>query len=153
MKGQSTALRLALIGAAFVALPGAATAARAMKVPDAVWANGELFATVLTSTSFNAPPPDSLDLLYNFDLSGLRGQRSIAESGPRDTTYNGGRWWVQRVAFTEMGKTTFDPDGDGIVNFELTSAADVLHYASLGLLEIFATNVFFECPLLKSEAT
>jgi hypothetical protein len=149
MKGQSAALTLAVLGTALFAVPGAASAAQAMKVPDAIWANGELFGTVLTPTSFKAPPSHSLDLLYNFEMSGLRGHRSVAESAPGDPTYDGGRWWVQKVAFTEMGRSTFDPDGDGVVNFELKSAADVLHYVSLGDLEIFATDVFFECPLLN----
>jgi hypothetical protein len=140
-----------IVGAAVVAMLSVpAFADGAMKVQNAIWANDQLFGTVLTPASFNAPPSHSLDLLYNFDMSGLRGQRSVAESMPGDPTYNGGRWWVQMVVFTDLGKSLFDPDGDGVANFELTNAADVLHHASLGHLEIIATKVFFECPLLKS---
>jgi hypothetical protein len=140
-----------LLGIALFAAPsGPAFAGRAMRVQNAIWADDRLFGTVLTPTSFQAPPSHSLDLLYDFGMSGLQGQRSVAESAPGDPTYNGGRWWVQMVVFTESGKSTFDPDGDGLVNVELTSASAVLQQASLGHLEIIATNVFFECPLLKS---
>ena len=151
MKTQPASSTLAILGTALlVTLPAAASAAGAMRVSNAIWADNELFSTILTPASFTAPPKDSVDLLYNFDMSGLRGQRSVAESAPGDPTYNGGRWWVQMVIFTDSGKALFDPDGDGAVNFELMSAADVLQHASLGHLEIFPTSVFFECPLLSS---
>src|ERR687887_2063327 len=151
MKTQPASPTLAILGTALLAtLPAAASAAGAMRVSNAIWADNEIFSTILTPASFTAPPKDSVDLLYNFDMSGLRGQRSVAESMPGDPTYNGGRWWVQMVVFTDLGKSLFDPDGDGVANFELTNAADVLHHASLGHLEIIATKVFFECPLLKS---
>lgn len=130
--------------------PSTARAGGATRVDDALWANGALWGTVLTPTSFRSPPDHSLDLLYNFDMSGLQGQRSVAESAPGDPTYDGGRWWVQMVVFTEAGKAVHDPDGDGVVNFELTSGQQVLQHAALGHLEILSTSTFFECPLLRS---
>jgi hypothetical protein len=33
------------------------------------------------------------------------------------------------------------------VNFELTSAEEVLHHEQLGHLEIHATSTYFSCPI------
>lgn len=150
---KTRTIRAALLTgvAALLLLSAAATRADgAMKVDHAIWADGALFGTVLTPTSFQSPPLHSLDRLYNFDMSGLMGQRSVAESAPGDPTYNGGRWWVQKAVFTTAGKAALDPDGDGVVNAELTSAPEVLQQVALGNLEILSTSVFFECPLIPS---
>ena len=69
-------------------------AAPAIRVSEALWANDKLFGTVLTDTSFNLPPMHSTDVLYNFGMSGLQGQRAIAAAAPGDRDYNGGRWSV-----------------------------------------------------------
>jgi hypothetical protein len=145
---SASSLSLAFAASLLAAAPVLTRAGGATKVEGAIWANGALYDTVLTPTSFKAPPSHSVDLLYNFGMSGLQGQRSVSESAPGDPTYNGGRWWVQMVVFTAQGAAVHDPDGDGIVNFELMSAAEVLQHAALGHLEIFDAGVYFECPLL-----
>ena len=120
-------------------------------VEDAIWANDAIYSTVLTTNSFRNPPRHSVDILYNFNMSGLTGQRSVSDAAPGDDWYNGGRWWVHMVVFTDAGKAVHDPDGDGEVNFELTNAGAVLHHAeNLGHLEIHETEMFFSCPLVKS---
>ena len=101
-------------------------AEQATKVDEAIWAHGTIYGTVATPTSFNLPPTQSTDTIYSFMLSGLTGQRSVSESAPGDRNYNGGRWSVKAVFFTEQGKAIHDPDNDGAVNFELTSAEQVL---------------------------
>jgi hypothetical protein len=123
----------------------------AMRVKNAIWAHDQIYSTILTPTSFQMPPSHSVDKLYNFDMSGLSGQRSVSEAAPGDPGYNGGRWWVQAVVFTEQGISVHDPDGDGLVNFELSNAEAVLHHAGLGHLTILSTSTYFECPLLKSK--
>jgi hypothetical protein len=125
-----------------------AFADRATKVENAIWANDQLFGTVLTDTSFRSPPPQSTDTLYNFSMSGLTGQRSVSEAAPGDTDFNGGRWSVKMVVFTTQGLAAHDPDGDGVANFELTNADDVLAHAALGHFDILDTGVYFECPLI-----
>jgi hypothetical protein len=90
-------------------------------------------------------------VIFNFMDSGLSGQRSVAEAAPGDPDYNGGRWTVMAVTFTEAGLIVFDPDGDGAVNFELTNAEAVLESAELGLLTIQETGIYFECPLLPRQ--
>jgi hypothetical protein len=118
-----------------------------LRVPDAIWVDGELYDTVITPTSFTAPPEQSTDVIYSFMMSGLEGQRSVAESAPGDPDYNGGRWDVQMVVFTEAGEAVHDPDGDGFVNFELMSDAEVLASEADGNLEIMDANFYFVCPL------
>jgi hypothetical protein len=120
----------------------------AMRVSEAVWANGELYDTILTPASFVAPPEHSTDTLYDFGMSGLMGQRAVADSAPGDKSYNGGRWSVKKVVFTEQGLEAHDPDDDGYVNFELDTAEDVLFHEGLGHLNIMDTTIYFECPLL-----
>jgi hypothetical protein len=90
----------------------------------------------------------STDVLYNFGMSGLQGQRAISASAPGDRDYNGGRWSVKVVVFTDAGKAAHDPDGDRFTNFELTSADAVLAHQTLGHFDIIDTSIYFECPLL-----
>jgi len=129
-----------------------ALAARATKVEAAIWAHGELYDTVGTDTAFKSPPLHATDILFSFGKSGLEGQRSVAEAAPGDRDYNGGRWNVMSVTFTAQGKAVHDPDGDGVVNFELTDAETVLYHAELGHLEIKPAGVYFECPMIPRRA-
>lgn len=122
----------------------------AIRAQEALWANGETYDTILTPTSFTSPPAQSTDVLYNFGMSGLEGQRGVAESAPGDPDYNGGRWDVKMVVFTEQGLGAHDPDGDGIIDFELTRAEEVLSHEQLGHIVIMDTDIYFECPLLRS---
>ena len=122
----------------------------AVRVDDVIWANGEIYSTVLTQNSFKMPPAHSVDILFNFEESGLSGQRPVSDAAPGDRHYNGGRWAVYLVKFTESGKAAHDADGDGAVDFELDSAAMVYHHAEvLGHLEIMPADVYFSCPLVK----
>lgn len=120
----------------------------AMRVSGAIWANGDIYDTILTPATFISPPEHATDMIYSFMMSGLEGQRSVAESAPGDPDYNGGRWDVQMVVFTPQGMAAHDPDGDGMVNFELTSAEQVLEHEGLGHIIINEANFYFECPLL-----
>ena len=134
----------------FLGLVASATsfADRAQKVENAIWANDQIYGTILTDTSFRSPPPHSTDTLYNFGMSGLMGQRAVSSSAPGDSDYNGGRWSVQLVTFTTAGIAAHDPDGDGNVNFELTSEAAVLAHYALGHIDIMDANFYFACPLI-----
>ncbi|MDA8217082.1 MAG: hypothetical protein M0Z94_05625 [Dehalococcoidales bacterium] len=128
-----------------LALPAAAGGAA--MVPDAIYADGTLFGTVLTPT--NLPDHGKFDALYNFDNSGLMGQPSISEAKPGDQDYNGGRWLVYPVTFTATGLAHFDPDGDGVVNTPITSDADLMMYESQGYVTIGSMAVAsFVCPLI-----
>jgi len=128
----------------------AAVAGRATRVEDALWGAGVTWDTVLTPTSFTQPPSHSVDMLFDFSMSGLMGQRGVSSNVPGDRDYNGGRWWVQMVVFTEQGALAHDPDGDGYVNFELTSAEEIATHVDLGHIRVIATSHYFVCPLLRS---
>ena len=125
-----------------------ALADRAVKVENIIWAGDNIYGTVLTDTSFRKTRPGNTDMLYNFDMSGLSGQRPVAEAAPGDKDYNGGRWAVKIVTFTPQGIAAHDPDGDGMVNFELTNDDAVRHHEELGHITIMNTDVSFECPLI-----
>jgi hypothetical protein len=122
--------------------------AQATIVSDAIWVDGQLYGTVITPTFFMDPPEHSTDIIYSFMMSGLEGQRSVAESAPGDPDYNGGRWDVHMVVFTDpQGLMAHDPDGDGMANFELMSEEEVLYHVGLGHLVITPANFYFVCPL------
>ena len=125
-----------------------AYAAKAGHAPNAIWVHDTIYGTIGTDTSFKSPPPQSTDVIFSFADSGLAGQRSVAEYAPGDPEYNGGRWHVMAVTFTASGIALFDPDGDGVVNMELTNAEDLMEAAEMGYLTIADTPVRFECPLL-----
>jgi len=135
------------LAVALAGLSSSARADRAVRVQAAVWSHGELYDVIATDTAFASPPPQSLDTIYNFAASGLTGQRSVSDAAPGDKQYNGGRWTVQLVVFTDEGLMVHDPDGDGVANFELTSEEQVLTHAALGHLVIVDPGVYFECPL------
>jgi hypothetical protein len=138
------------IGIFAMMLPMASAGATVVR-QGAIWNDGTLYGTVATPTDLpDNAPADSLDKLYNFDNSGLKGQRSVSEAAMGDTDYNGGRWMVFAVIFTDAGKIIHDPDGNGIVNFELKSDQEVLHHKDLGHIIISREPVKrFVCPLLK----
>jgi hypothetical protein len=142
----TVALALGLILTATAAMAG-----RATRVEDALWGDGVTWDTVLTTATFKQPPSHTVDLLFNFSMSGLMGQRGVASNVPGDRDYNGGRWWVQMAVFTAQGIAAHDPDGDGYVNFELTSSEEVADHIDLGHIKVLETSVYFECPLLRSK--
>ena len=140
MKKAYIVVVLALLLAVSSAIP-----ASAKTIPSAIWADGELFGVTLTPK--DVPMKGPFDALYNFDGSGLSGQRSVSESKPGDRDYNGGRWEVLPVTFTALGLSIHDPDGDGVVNFELTSDTQLLAHEALGHLTIGSPVRYFLCPL------
>jgi hypothetical protein len=129
----------------------AATSADArgpLRASAAIWSHGELYGTVGTPAVFTHPPEGTTDTLYNFGMSGLEGQRAISASAPGDQDFNGGRWSVVLVTFTDQGMAALDQDHNGVVDFEFTSEEEVLNYVDLGDLTLTDTDVYFECPLL-----
>lgn len=126
--------------------------APASKASDVIWADGQIWDTVLTPATFKTPKNlKSVDVLLVFDNSGLMGQRPVAEAAPYEDDYNGGRWWVCQVAFTPAGLAVHDLDGDGWVDFELMSDDEALAHYGLGHLTVMPTNTYFVCPLVTFE--
>ena len=126
--------------------------APASKAHDAIWADGQIWDTVLTPATFKAPKNlKSVDVLLVFDGSGLMGQRPVAEAAPYEDDYNGGRWWVCLVVFTPAGLVVHDGNDDGWVDFELMSDDEVLAHFGLGHLTVTPTDTYFVCPLVTFE--
>lgn len=138
-----------LFSAVVAGLPSAAAGGANPVRSGAIWVDGELYGTVLTPTTLpgNAPA-ESFDVIYLFDDSVISGQRSVAESAPGDRDYNGGRWMVFLVTFTDQGLAVHDADNDGVVDFELTNDADVMAHEGFGHFTISEDPVrLFACPL------
>ncbi len=143
---SSIALFLAAIG--MLAFVGATNAhAGATRVADVIWADGDLYSTIITPATFTAPPERTTDALYAFDMSGLNGQRPVSAAKPGDTDYNGGRWAVKAVMFTAAGVEALG-DGFGNIAMELASEAEILAHEADGHLTVMDTTLYFECPLL-----
>jgi len=139
---------LAMLSLLALIVPNSADARGPLRASAAIWSSGELYGTVGTPAVFTDPPEGTTDTLYNFGMSGLEGQRAISAAAPGDRDFNGGRWSVVLVTFTDQGMAVHDPDGDGVVNFELTSEEQVLDHMALGHLILTDTDVYFECPML-----
>jgi len=110
-----------------------------------IWADGMAYQTVGTPTMLpNHGPKDGI---YVFD--NLMGQNPVSEAKPGDMDYNGGRWQVYVLRFTDEGLAVHDADGDGMADFELTSWEQVQTHIGLGHLEMVGLGPSFECPLIK----
>jgi len=125
-----------------------ADAAGPLRASAAIWSHGELYGTVGTPAVFTHPPEGTTDTLYNFGMSGLEGQRAISVSAPGDQDFNGGRWSVVLVTYTDQGMMELDQDHNGVVDIEITSEEDVQNYAQWGYLILTVTDIYFECPML-----
>lgn len=111
----------------------------------AIWADGMVFKTIITPSSLPANGPK--DGIYVFD--NLGGQNPISETKPGDRDYNGGRWQVYVLAFTDEGLAIHDANDDGVADFQLTSWEEAQAHINLGHLEQVAMGPSFVCPLIK----
>ena len=133
------ALSLSVAVPAFAAPPHPVGGGLGNKAPDfsaGVYADDEAWGTKGT-TSLPAPNEhnqQSYDKLFVV-TNGAEGQLPVAEAGPGNSDYNGGRWSVYEVTW-EMG----------ITPVLLTSYEDVMFHADD--LIIVAANAYFQCPLL-----
>ena len=108
-----------------------------------IWADGIAFQTVATPTHLpNKGPKDGI-----FAFMGLDGQFSVAESKPGDQDYNGGRWQVYVLTYTEQGIANFDADGDGVADYQLTDWESVQQHISAGDFTM-SMGPSFVCPLI-----
>jgi hypothetical protein len=114
--------------------------------PDAFWVDGSLYATV--GTPANLPDRGPKDGIYVF--TNLDGQRPVAEAKPGDHDYNGGRWQVTLLEFTQQGLDAHDADNDGMADFELQSWEMVQQHLGLGHLQVAGQGPSFVCPVIRN---
>ena len=121
-----------LFGAVLLFLAGVTSANAQQAGPPAnrIYANDELFTGV--NTPRDLPNQGLFDTIYVLG-SGLA---SVADSGPGDPEFNGGRWEVRIVTWNTIEHTQFTND-------EQVEAA-----AAAGQITIGDVVRRFECPLV-----
>jgi hypothetical protein len=111
----------------------------------AFYVNGQLYRTVNTPTDFsNTGASDgSFDTIYDF--GGL--QPNVATAAPGDPGYNGGRWRVHALAFTNYAAAVSQFDTNGSGNFD--SASEVQAALAAGAAQDTGVVKSFECPVIR----
>jgi hypothetical protein len=123
--------RATLLGAALLlALLASAQAQQEGPPANRIYANDELFTGV--NAPRDLPNRGTFDTIYVLG-SGLA---SVADAGPGDPSYNGGRWEVHMVTWNTIEPTQFTND-------EQVEAA-----AAAGQITIGDVVRRFECPLV-----
>lgn len=120
---------------AFVALAlfaGPALAAESPIVPDAIYADGQLFGTVLQGSLPYNGHDASYDLLFE-----VPGQQAVSEAGPGNPDYNGGRWLPVSV--------TWNSDPYLLTSYDEVQAAAAAGDITLGEPD---RDSAFLCPLI-----
>ena len=137
---------LTLLGAALLLVPGAALAngngAGGVTGP-AFYVDGELYRTVGTPTDLSGTgaPAHSFDTIY-----AIPNQPNVATAAPGDAGYNGGRWMVQVLTFSDyedaVNAVDTNDSGDIDSNAEVQAAMDG------GFVTAIEAGPQFVCPVI-----
>jgi hypothetical protein len=116
------------------------------KAPDfsaGVFADGEAWGTKGTTSlpGPNGKNNQSFDKIFVI-TNGADGQLPVGEAAPGNPMYNGGRWSVRLVEWTEEGLAAHDPLP------VLKSYEEVMVHYGLGHLAMQDAETYFQCPLL-----
>lgn len=143
-------MRGLLIATAIAALSVLALAATAMGAgaggvtgPN-FYVDGQLYRTVGTPTDLSGTgaPDSSFDTIYDF--GGL--QPNVATAAPGDSGYNGGRWRVHALTFTNYAAAVaqYDTNGSGDFDSDEEIAAALTGHAAtdVGVVKSFV------CPAI-----
>ncbi len=131
-----------VLGAAGVAAADGAGGATG----PAFYVDGQLYRTVNTPTdlSTTGAPESSFDTIYQF--FGVQ-PFNVATAAPGDAGYNGGRWRVHGLQFTDYGAAVaaFDTNnsGDFDSDEEVAAALDAGAATDVGVVKSFV------CPVIK----
>jgi hypothetical protein len=111
----------------------------------AFYVDGQLYRTVNTPTDLSntGAPDNSFDTIY--DLGGL--QPNVATAAPGDPGFNGGRWRVHGLSFTNYATAvmSFDSNGSG----DLDSASEVQAALAAGAATDMGIVKSFVCPVIR----
>jgi hypothetical protein len=114
----------------------------------AFYVDGQLYRTVGTPTDFSntGAPAHSFDTLY-----AIEGQAKVAEAGPGQPGFDGGRWMVRPVMFNssyEATVATHDTNGSGNLdsNEEVEAALADSSPSGVTLGDVVR---YLECPVIK----
>jgi len=136
--------KIAVLAAALAAVVLPATAARAGVSGPAFYVDGTLYRTVGTPTDFSGTgaPAHSFDTIYEF--FGL--QRNVATAAPGDPGYNGGRWAVHGLSFSNYAAAVAAHDTNGSGN--LDSDEEIAAALASGAATDIGVVKWFECPVI-----
>jgi hypothetical protein len=115
----------------------------------AFFVDGELYRTVGTPTDLSGTgaPDHSFDTIY--DLGGA--QPNVAEAGPGDRDFNGGRWRVHAIAFNSSYAETLaahDMNGSDTLDSAEEVEAALADSGSSGATDQGVVKSF-ECPVIR----
>jgi len=113
----------------------------------AIYGDGEVWGTKGTTTlpepsSKNLQSFDKLYVFTNFNDPGSV-QLPVSEAAPGNPNYNGGRWNLQTVTWTQAGFLAY-----GGFAPVLKSENEILYNEGMGYVEIASGSMYFQCPLL-----
>ena len=134
--------------AAALAVLGAASAAGAGGVTGpAFYVDGTVYRTVGTPTDFtgSGAPDHSYDTIYDF--GGV--QLNVAEAAPGDRDFNGGRWQVHALSFSDYAGAVADLAVKMNANDVLDSAEEVEAAVMSGYATDLGVVASFECPVIR----
>jgi hypothetical protein len=111
---------------------------------SAFYVDGQLFRTVNTPTDISGTgaPASSFDIIYDFD--GL--QPNVATAAPGDLGYNGGRWQVHALQFTDYEQAVEQFDANG--SDDLDSDEEVAAALASGAATDTGVVKSFVCPVI-----
>ena len=109
-----------------------------------IYVDGQLYRTVGTPTDLTktGAPDSSFDTIYEF--FGL--QSNVATAAPGDPGFNGGRWRVHGLQFTNYAAAVAAYDTNGSGNFD--SDEEVLAAIAGGAAVDQGVIKSFECPVI-----
>ncbi len=141
---QRIALLVALALTVALGAASSAVAGSGGVTGPAIYVNGQLYRTVNTPTDFSktGAPDSSFDTIYDF--GGL--QLNVATAAPGDPGYNGGRWRVHALSFTNYAAAVAQFDANGSGNFD--SASEVNAALAAGAAKDLGVVKSFECPVI-----
>ena len=141
---RSFAMCIATLVAVVTAAAASAAGSGGVTGP-AFYVNGQLYRTVNTPTDLSGTgaPDHSFDTIYDF--GGL--QPNVATAAPGDRGYNGGRWRVHALSFSNYQSAVMQFDTNGSGNFD--SYAELQAALSAGATTDLGEVNSFVCPVIK----
>jgi hypothetical protein len=132
------------LGALVAALLSTAAIAGGPPQPS-FYVNGTLYRTVGTPTDFSktGAPVSSYDTIYQF--FGVQ-TYNVATAAPGDPGFNGGRWRVVGLSFSDYGAALAAHDANGSGDFD--TAAEVQAALGDGSATSLGIVKSFECPVI-----
>ena len=138
-------LRIVLLIAAAAVAAALPTVASSGVGGPAFYVDGVTYRTVATPTDLSGTgaPDNSFDTIYEF--GGL--QLNVATAAPGDRDYNGGRWRVHALAFTNYAAALAAHDANDSGAFD--SDAEIAAALAAGAAQDLGVVKSFVCPVIK----